>query len=246
MAVIEPVSVLSGSSGAAGPPLPAVRAPGVNELFADGTSRWVTSGTQVMAAGEEIGEVALLRAGEIRLRTPRSHQRHRLVSIVRPGGTVGDQPLLAGRTIAAFDAFARSHAQLTLLSASEFLRRVHSDPRLAMQWLRWLNACLEQRRQHTQLLVTKDLRQQVAAILLLARQQRAQGRQVTELSQGDIGELVGARRPSVTRVIKELRQAGVVKTGYGHLEILDVAGLAEIAGSLEQPTAAAKPPPPRG
>lgn len=243
MAVIEPVSALNGSHPGAGWPLPVGRSPGVDDLFADGNGRWVASGMQVMVAGEEIREVALLRAGEVRLRVPRSDQGPGLVSLVRPGGTIGDQPVLAGRTVAVADAFARSDAQLTVLSTSEFLRRVHSDPRLALEWLRWLNCCLEQRRRHAQLLASKDLRQQVAAILLLAREQRPQGREVAALSQGDIGELVGARRPSITQVVKELREAGLVRTGYSCLEILDFAGLAEVAGDLGEPTGSGEKPP---
>ena len=41
---------------------------------------------------------------------------------------------------------------------------------------------------------------------------------------------VGARRTSVNRVLGGLESQGLVQARYGEVEILDEAGLAEIAG----------------
>ena len=50
------------------------------------------------------------------------------------------------------------------------------------------------------------------------------------LSQSLLAELVGHQRTSVNRVLKRLEAQGLVKVGYGQVEIVDEAGLAAVAG----------------
>ena len=45
-----------------------------------------------------------------------------------------------------------------------------------------------------------------------------------------MGELVGARRTSVNRVLKGLEAQGLVQLHYGQVEIIDEAALAKAAG----------------
>ena len=53
---------------------------------------------------------------------------------------------------------------------------------------------------------------------------------VVHLSQSLLAELVGHQRTSVNRVLKRLEAQGLVKVGYGQVEIVDEAGLAAVAG----------------
>jgi CRP-like cAMP-binding protein len=53
---------------------------------------------------------------------------------------------------------------------------------------------------------------------------------VVHLSQAQIAELVGHQRTSVNRVLKRLEADGLVKIGYGQVEIVDESGLATVAG----------------
>lgn len=47
-----------------------------------------------------------------------------------------------------------------------------------------------------------------------------------ELSQGDLAGMVGASLPTTQRAIRQLREAGLIDTGYGRLRILDPGRLA--------------------
>jgi len=45
-----------------------------------------------------------------------------------------------------------------------------------------------------------------------------------------MSHLLGARRQSITRVIAELRQSGLVSTAYGSTVLLDEDGLRDVMG----------------
>jgi hypothetical protein len=53
---------------------------------------------------------------------------------------------------------------------------------------------------------------------------------IARLSHTAIAHLLGARRQSVTRVVRELRDRGLIQTGYGVVELLDLDGLAAVMG----------------
>ena len=74
-------------------------------------------------------------------------------------------------------------------------------------------------------LLAGGLEAQVAQVLV----RRAEDG-VVHLSQSLLAELVGHQRTSVNRVLKRLEAQGLVKVGYGQVEIVDEAGLAAVAG----------------
>ncbi len=78
-------------------------------------------------------------------------------------------------------------------------------------------------------MMTRRLEAQVAFILL-EQQEQASGRLVVRLTHEVIADLVGARRQSVSRVMRTLTEAGLIKSGYGQVEVLDVLGLEALLG----------------
>ncbi len=81
------------------------------------------------------------------------------------------------------------------------------------------------------MVTSRPLIAQVAYLLLELQEQDASGRCVARLSHTMIAHLLGARRQSVTRVVGELRDRGLVETGYGCTVLLDLPGLAEVRGA---------------
>jgi DNA-binding GntR family transcriptional regulator len=74
-------------------------------------------------------------------------------------------------------------------------------------------------------LLAGDLEAQVASVLLRRVDDGA-----VHLTQNHLGELVGARRTSVNRVLARLEAEGLVRVRYGQVDILDKVGLARIVG----------------
>ena len=91
---------------------------------------------------------------------------------------------------------------------------------------------LEQTQRRMVALLTKDLTMQVALLLLEERERDSAGRRVVQLSHGTIAQLLGVRRQSVSRVLGAMRDGGLVAGGYRMIELLDVAGIARLAGTV--------------
>jgi len=51
-----------------------------------------------------------------------------------------------------------------------------------------------------------------------------------EISQEEIGRLSGVSRQIANRALHEMQDAGILRIGYGSIEVLDLAALQEIAG----------------
>ncbi len=71
---------------------------------------------------------------------------------------------------------------------------------------------------------------QVAYLLLDLAEAEVTGQRVVRLSHTTLAHLLGARRQSVTRVITQLRQRGLVTTRYGATVLVDEDGLREVVG----------------
>ena len=84
---------------------------------------------------------------------------------------------------------------------------------------------LEQENAHLRFLLESNLRERVAGTLF-----RFQEGGVVSLTHGQLAELVVAKRESVSKTLAELRELGVVQTGYGRVTIVDLERLMELAG----------------
>ena len=83
-------------------------------------------------------------------------------------------------------------------------------------------------------LLTKDLSSQVATLLIDHRRDEG-GAWMVRMPHQTIADLLGARRQSVSRVLGQMRRDGLVRSRYGAVELLDVDGVAELAGrSVEE------------
>jgi len=76
--------------------------------------------------------------------------------------------------------------------------------------------------------LTRSLAAQVATVLLEYR--IANGAWLVFLSQETMADLLGARRQSVSRVLAESREQGLVGSSYRRIELLDLEQLADVAG----------------
>lgn len=112
-------------------------------------------------------------------------------------------------------------------------------------WVRWTTAVasrLEQTQRRMMAVLTRGAGGNGAAGVPGRRRRHVAG----PLSQETIADLLGARRQSVSRVLADLREHGLVGSSYRRIELLDLEQLAEVAGEpLEQiPCAEDAPPAP--
>ena len=129
-----------------------------------------------------------------------------------------------------FDAVASRDTEMIALSRQRWTHLLASSPSLSMRWMTSIARRLDDDRRRLVVVTSKPLVSQVAYLLLDLAETDVNGRSVVRLSHTTISHLLGARRQSVTRVVAQLRQRGLVETGYGATVLVDPDGLREVMG----------------
>lgn len=182
------------------------------------------AGELLHRAGEAARAAYVVERGEVELTVSRGGTRH-LVAIQRPGGVIGDIPLLCAMP-APYTARARADAALLTIRQDALLELLAAHPAIALRWLTSTVRRLEHANRRIVALTVGDLRGRVIALLA---DELAEG-EVIDLTQAEIAGLLGASRQSVNRVLGELTSEGLVRTGYGTVEVTDPRRLLELAG----------------
>ena len=198
------------------------------EMRKVGTVRYVDTGTVVAAAGSPATHVQIVGDGELEL-TARQDGGRTTMAVIRSGGVIQDIPMLLGNPM-PFDAVASRDTEMIALSRKRWTELLASSPSLSMRWMTSIARRLDDDRRRLVVVTTKPLVEQVAYLLLDLAETDAQGRLVVRLSHTTMSHLLGARRQSVTRVIAQLREKGLVETAYGATVLLDHDGLRDVLG----------------
>jgi CRP-like cAMP-binding protein len=199
--------------------------------FAD--VRHATAGTVVAASGSHVTSVQIVVDGEIELMA-RTDSGRATMAVVRAGGVIADVPLLLGAPM-PFDAVASRETRCIELSRHRWAELLTSNPALALRWMTSIARRLDDDRRRLVVVTSRPLIAQVAYLLIELQEKDAAGRCVARLSHTTMAHLLGARRQSVTRVLRELRDRGLIGTGYGETALLDLDGLREVRGPAPLP-----------
>lgn len=193
-------------------------------------ARRVEAGTRILSPGEPADAAFIVQRGEVGLST-RWGRRRRLVAIQRPGGVFGDVPLLCGLAF-PYAAVARSDATLLVIERARLLDLLGSHPAVALRWLSSVVRRLDAANRRIVALTVGDLRSRTLALLAdeLLVDGAAPEAAGVDLTQAEVAALLGATRQSVNRVLAGLAGEGLVRPGYGRIEVLDERRLLELAG----------------
>ncbi len=200
----------------------------MSELRRLGEVRYVDAGTLVAAAGSPASHVQVVADGELEL-LARLESGRTTMALVRTGGVIQDIPMLLGKP-QPFDAVSTRDTEMIALSRQRFSELLRSSPTLAIRWMTSIARRLDDDRRRLVVITSKPLIAQVAYLLLDLAELDNSGQCIVRLSHTTIANLLGARRQSVTRVMAELRQQGLISTGYGVTVVEDPDGLRECMG----------------
>lgn len=187
------------------------------------------AGTRLLTAGEPAPAAFVIERGEVELVLDQAGRR-RLLAVQRPGGVVGDIPLLC-ELPAPFTALTRSRSTLLRLPARALDELLAAHPAIALRWLTSTVRRLEHANRRIVALTAGGLADRVVALLAdeLMGQEDAPTTRI-DLTQAEIAALLGASRQSVNAVLSRLADQGLVRTGYGAVDVLDPRGLLERCG----------------
>jgi CRP-like cAMP-binding protein len=183
-------------------------------------------GTRLLAPGGPVEWIGLIEYGEVEL-SHRSGVRRVVLQILRDGDLLGDVPYFC-RLPSPYTARTLTEVMLIRLERKDLEGLLASHPMIAQRFLYSLASRLERMQRRLLQLTGGELRTQVAALLL---DEAGADSEPVRLPQATLAELLGARRPSVNRVLKQLEAEGTIRLTYRQVNILDAAALAREAGA---------------
>jgi CRP/FNR family transcriptional regulator, cAMP and macrophage regulator len=183
-------------------------------------------GTRLLAPGAPVEWIGLIEFGEIEL-SHRSGVRRVVLQILRDGDLLGDVPYFC-RLPSPYTARTLTEVMLIRLERADLEGLLATHPMIAQRFLYSLASRLERMQRRLLQLTGGELRTQVAALLL---DEGGADSEPVRLPQATLAELLGARRPSVNRVLKQLEADGAIRLTYRQVDILDAAALAQVAGA---------------
>lgn len=183
----------------------------------------VQDGTVVFRAGQSQAGVWIVREGRVELSVG-SGPRRAVVHILRAGDVDGDIELLLDMPM-PYTARALTAATCLHLSNDAFDRLIRNNPTIARRWLSSVALRLATSQTRILGLLGHSLTEQVVRLLL---DEATNG--VVELTQRTIAAMLGVRRPSLNKILKDLEADRLISTGYGSITILDERRLAKRMG----------------
>ena len=181
-------------------------------------------GQDVHQRGDTHAGLAIVRSGAIKMNTIDRHGKTLVIAILGPGQVFGEFTVFADlprtHTATAFGA----NTALDHISKARLLALMEAEPELHQFFLTSLT-----RRLHAMIGFAEDLRRLSprvhAAKLLMQMARWPDGPGRVPITQSALAQTLGISRIAMGSALKALAGAGLVRTGYGHIDIVDGCAL---------------------
>jgi CRP-like cAMP-binding protein len=190
-------------------------------------------GATLVASGEWLSHVFVISKGwAIRYRTL-PDKRRQIVNVMLPGDCFDLQALIATKSDHGVEAL--TNVELLRMSSEAFLSAISSSARLATAF--WWAAVQEESilREQIVRLGRRSGRERLAHMLLeLRRRLQHAGVETGDklslpMSREVLADLLGLSSVHVSRSVAALRNAGLIRTSNGTIQLIDIEGLAQVA-----------------
>jgi len=198
-----------------------------HELVARSHIRRFAAGDTIFLMGSPGSSMMAVLGGEVRISISSPEGKELLLAILPPGEVFGEIALLDGKERSA-DAKAHTACSLAILERRDVLAFLDRHPHA---WPRIVEMLCERFRDNTQHVAEVAL-MQLPARLAKALLRRDTERKATDtrsgrgqLSQRELGNMVGAARESVNKCLNEWQRGGIIRIEDNVVTILDRAAL---------------------
>jgi CRP-like cAMP-binding protein len=167
--------------------------------------------------------VWIVRHGRVELSVG-SGRRRTVVGVLRPGDVDGDIQLLLDMPF-PYTARALDDVTLLWLTTSDFEHLLATTPSITRRWLSSVAQRVAASQYRLLGMLGRSLTEQVAQLLL---DEAVDGRVL--LPQRTLAAMLGARRPSLNKILKDLEREALIGVRYAAIDVLDEGGLARLSG----------------
>jgi CRP/FNR family transcriptional regulator, cyclic AMP receptor protein len=202
----------------------------VDELMVGAGRVRIAAGSVIHREGEDAPHLELVIAGVVRVFVTAPDGRTMTIRYCRPGALIGAVSLFAAGFALPVTTQALVDAELLRLSPAAARRAAAGDARVAQAFLSELSERVLSFIWEIPGSAFATVRQRVARHLLDMASERVpepapaprpRSELTVRVSQRELAEAVGTAREVVVRVLRELRQDGVVRTGRDQIVIGD-------------------------
>lgn len=194
--------------------------------LAEATRMTTVQKGKIIYRQEDTGEgLFLLKKGRVRLSRLSGSGKKLDLAILEPGTFFGEMPLLGERLRNTY-AEAVADCTLCVMSHADIERLVLSKPVVALRMLDVLGRRLAESEARLEDMAYRDVPSRLAALLL--RLGGKSGNVIEGITHQELGDMVGAYRETITKILDEFQSAGYVELARRRIQILDHSGLSAL------------------
>jgi CRP/FNR family transcriptional regulator, cyclic AMP receptor protein len=197
-----------------------------NQLVTRAQVRRFAAGESIFHMGAPGSSMMAVLSGEVRISISSPEGKELLLAILQPGEVFGEIALLDGKERSA-DAKAMTACSLGILERRDVMIFLERHPQAWPRIVEMLCARFRENTQHASEVALMQLPARLAKALLRREAERHGGS--VQLSQRELGNLVGAARESVNKCLNDWQRRGVVRLDDNAIAILDRTALEDMA-----------------
>jgi CRP/FNR family transcriptional regulator, cyclic AMP receptor protein len=184
--------------------------------------RTIPKGQMLYSQEDRAEALFLLKRGEVTIYRLTPAGKRLELATIGPKAFFGEMPLL-GESLRHAYAEATDDSLLCVMSRADVERMIREQPQVALRMIEVLGRRLADREARLEELAYRSAPARIAAALLRLTEGRA-GVEVAVTHQ-EIGDMIGALRETVTKVLDEFQDVGLVELRRGHVLVRDPEGL---------------------
>ncbi|RZK30365.1 MAG: Crp/Fnr family transcriptional regulator [Hymenobacter sp.] len=196
------------------------------------TTQHYQKGQYIYQEGNQALGLYCVHQGKIKIAKAGGDNKEQIVQLLREGDVLGYRALLAGTRYSS-SAVALEECVVCFVPRLDFLRLLQANMQFSTAMLQLLARSLGQAEERMLHLAYKPVRERLAGALLLVQQTfRQEGEELPfriALGREDLAALVGTAKETVSRLLSEFKEAGIIATRGSQITILKPSRLLEIS-----------------
>lgn len=184
--------------------------------------RTIPKGQVIYSQDDRAEALFLLKRGRVSIYRLTPAGKRLELATIGPKAFFGEMPLL-GESLRHAYAEAAEESLLCVMSRADIERLIREQPQVALRMIEVLGQRLAASEARLEELAYRSAPARIAAVLLRLSGERA-GAEVAVTHQ-EIGDMVGALRETVTKILDEFQADGLVDLRRGHVLLRDADGL---------------------
>ena len=178
---------------------------------------------QILYSQEDRAEVLfLLKRGRVQLYRLTPSGKRLELAVIEPGTFFGEMPFI-GESLRHTFAEAVEDSLICVMSRADIEGLMRKRSEVALRMIEVLGRRLALCEARLEEMAYRSVPARIAAVLV--RLSQGQNGEVVSITHQELGDMIGALRESVTKVLDDFQREGLVELGRGRVILREVAGL---------------------